>query len=268
MTKPKAGSHPAGGPPRGLRTRKRPPTIGGLRTLLAHIVDRYEAERSRLAREMHDDLGQMLMALRVDLDTASRLVKEGAGAAAILERLELAAQHLKLGAEPAKRISAELRPGVLDHFGLWAALEMEAHRFQSRTGIRCSLESSAETALPPARAILVFRMFQEMLARVQRHSRVSQVSSGARCSGGELILTVRHDGRPRAEKADAIEVLWMIESAARLGGAVHFESRAGTRASITLKAPLENTRPAKSGRRLAHRPERVVRHGPGSGQSS
>lgn len=216
-----------------------------LRLLAARVEDLREQERSRVAREIHDELGQMLMVLRMDIELAVAQVTEGAPAAGILHRLAQATQHLQRSVSAAKKVSAELHPAVLDHVGLTAAMEMEGRDFKSRTGIACSIpESPAELPLEPARATAVFRIFQEILTNVERHSGASHVAVHIRMDDTDLVLKVRDNGQGFAaaelEDSGSLGLCWMRERASALGGVVEFGGGPGQGTTVTLRVPFNS----------------------------
>lgn len=220
-----------------------------LRLLAAHVEDLREQERTRLAREIHDELSQMLTVLRMEIEAAAELVKNGSPTTSIIHRLDLATKHLQRSISAAKKISADLRPGVLDHLGLAAALEWQGREFESRTGITCSIpELPVDIPIEPARATAIFRIFQGILTNVALHSGAAQVAVDVHTESGELVLEVRDNGHgiPEGKLEDfgSLGIFGMREKASLLGGAVEFVSRPEKGTKVTLRVPFTRVRDA------------------------
>jgi PAS domain S-box-containing protein len=222
-----------------------------LHALAARLERIREEERTRLAREVHDVLGQMLTGLKLDLAWCGRrLAKIGDEEL----RRQLGAKHDAINTsadamiETVQHISAALRPGVLDSLGLAAALRFEAEQFAGRSGICCQIAPvSGEPALDADRATGVFRIFQELLTNVARHAQASRVEVALAQAAGAVTLEVRDNGRGATaqELADprALGILGMRERAAQLSGSltIHGAPGAGTTAVLTI--PLRRPEP-------------------------
>jgi CheY-like chemotaxis protein len=142
-----------------------------------------------------------------------------------------------------RKISAELRPGVLDHLGLPAALDWQLEEFQTRTGIRCQIsQPRREPALSPRQATGVFRIFQEILTNVARHARAGNVRAGLRFDGGQLVLMVTDDGvgiaPERIFDPASLGLLGMRERALLLGGAVEIKPGRRRGTTVTVRIPV------------------------------
>jgi len=165
-----------------------------LRNLSAHLQSIREKERMNIAREIHDELGQALTALKMDLFwIKNRLPKdEGLLHEKILSMVELVD---KTG-ESVHRISAELRPGLLDDLGLAAAIEWQAEEFQRRTGISCDVSLDPEDFVTSQdMSTTIFRIFQETLTNIVRHAEASRVKVMLREKDNEINLEVSDNGR-------------------------------------------------------------------------
>jgi signal transduction histidine kinase len=201
-----------------------------LRALAGRLESVREEERTRIARELHDELGQVLTALRIDLswidtrfgkDNEQLLAKTRAMVALIEETIGTV-----------RRIAADLRPGILDDLGLSAALEWQAMEFTSRTGIRCGVTVPPD--LPPVApdpAIALFRIFQEALTNIMRHAGATTVEVAVGVEAGCIRMTVRDNGRGITE-ADlrpgrSLGLVGMRERARALGGQVTIEGKHG-----------------------------------------
>ena len=220
-----------------------------LRALSAWLESLREEERTRIAREIHDELGQMLTGLKMDLRWIERKVGEIEGNPALNPILEKAVEAGELADQTitaVQRIASELRPGVLDQLGLFPALKHEAQQFQKRTGLVCTLElPPRQPELPAQVATAVFRIFQETLTNVARHAEATEVRVTFREEGGRVTLEVADNGRGLPADAlgspKALGLLGMKERAAVLGGDVQFQSAAGRGTTVTLRLPLTAT---------------------------
>ena len=220
-----------------------------LRALSARLESLREEERTRIAREIHDELGQMLTGLKMDLRWIEKKVGEIDGHPTLNPVIDKAVEAGELADQTitaVQRIAAELRPGVLDQLGLFPALKHEAQRFHKRTSILCQVElPQRQPELPPQVATAVFRIFQETLTNVARHAEAAEVRVTFREEGSRVILEVADNGRGLPPDAlrnpKALGLLGMKERAAVLGGDVQFHSSPGRGTSVTLRLPLTAT---------------------------
>jgi len=191
-----------------------------LRALSAHVESVREDERTGIAREIHDVLGQALTALKMDL---AWLARRATGQEALLEKLRAMSEATDEIIQQVRRISTELRPGVLDDLGLLAAIEWQAQEFEERTGTLCTVESNVGDApLPRDVSTALFRIFQEALTNVARHAEAREVAVHLWLADGELRMEVRDDGRgitvAQAGNPRSLGLLGIRERARRLGG--------------------------------------------------
>src|SRR5437660_385693 len=165
-----------------------------LRALSVYLQSVREEERSRIAREVHDELGQALTSCKLDLAwLAGRLPRSEKSL--IVKTRELIT-HVDSTIQMVRRIATELRPGILDHLGLSAALEWQANEFQTRTGIRCDVYSElGDIPLDPDVNTAFFRIFQETLTNIIRHAGATHVTVHLKEEAGWIILEVRDNGR-------------------------------------------------------------------------
>ena len=192
-----------------------------LRGLAANLLKVREEERTSIAREMHDELGQALTGLKMDLAWISRRLPTEQ--AALRERTDAMGDLVDRTIQTVRRLSSELRPGVLDDLGLAAAVEWFTHDFQSRTGIHCDLsEAIGEGAIAPEVATALFRILQESLTNVARHAGATRIEIDLRQEDRVIHLDVHDDGRGirREEVADgeAFGLIGMRERAELLNG--------------------------------------------------
>jgi PAS domain S-box-containing protein len=214
---------------------------GQLRSLADRLRRVREEERSAIARQIHDEMGQVLTALRLDvswlearLPAADQALHDKCAAMARL--IEDTIGHVRV-------LATELRPAVLDDLGLSAAIEWEAQGFARRTGIPCDLRLAADlSGLDADRATDLFRILQEALTNVARHARARQVGIRLELSRDTLLLQVDDDGRgiTATEAADprALGLLGMRERALRWSGAVEVQARRAGGTSVTVRIPL------------------------------
>ncbi len=214
-----------------------------LRTLLAHLQSVREDERTRISREIHDELGQSLTALKMDLAwMVRRLDKDHKP---LVEKASLMSKLIDMNIQTVKRISAELRPGLLDDLGLTAALEWQAEEFHGRTGIPCKLMIKPEDLeLDKDLSTAIFRVFQETLTNVVRHAQARKVMADLRRTGQEVVLTVRDDGKGITEKQLAsptsIGLIGMRERIRFLKGTVKITGSKDKGTTVMVKIPLSH----------------------------
>lgn len=217
-----------------------------LRALSARLQSLREEERSRISREIHDELGQYLTALKMDLRWLEKRIGAGGDDPAMLAALN---KIVEAGAVVDKsiisvqEIASQLRPGTLDNLGLAPALRHEASKFQERTGVVCDLELPEESlTLSPETSTTVFRIFQETLTNVARHAHATRLKVCLRQDGQYLRLEVEDNGRgispKQMDSPRALGILGMKERASVLGGQLTIEkgSEVGTR--VVLHLPL------------------------------
>jgi signal transduction histidine kinase len=212
-----------------------------LRALTAHLQQVREEERIRIARQVHDELGQGLTGLKLDLTwLVNDLVKTdpilGQKVQALTERIDATIQTVR-------QISTELRPGVLDNLGLVAAIEWQAHDFQLRTGVRCTITTMAdETMWGQEFSTTFFRIFQETLTNIIRHAEATAVEVVMAVDAGRLVLIVSDNGKGITEAAIAstksIGLAGIRERAALLGGTAVFSGGPGLGTIVTVSIPL------------------------------
>lgn len=217
-----------------------------LRALTSRLQTLREEERARISREIHDQLGQYLTALKLDLHSIKRAVgspSRTTRADALERKVDSAIDLANQTITSVQKIATELRPVVLDRLGLAAAIEGEAQAFQARTGIPC------ECVLPmnpfevnADHATAAFRIFQESMTNVARHAKASHVEVRLDVEGGDLLVEVVDDGTGIREgdlaNPRSLGLLGMQERAAILGGNVTFAGNPGKGTTVTIRLPL------------------------------
>ncbi|MEO8297861.1 MAG: PAS domain S-box protein [Burkholderiales bacterium] len=224
------------------RTAELSSALAQLRQLSAYLEQVREEERTRIAREIHDELGSLLVALKMDVAWLARRVDDRAP---LVDKCQGMTRLIDTAVDNVGRIITDLRPSVLDHQGLWAALEWQAQEFIEAADLCCDWTTQIAADAPePAgtAAIAVFRIFQEMLSNVGRHAQAGQVRIGIQADAAQLRIEVADDGRgaPAAafERATAWGVMGMRERASQHGGEVLIDSAPGRGTRVRLTLPL------------------------------
>jgi len=219
-----------------------------LRALTARTEEVREEERTGIAREIHDELGQALTAFKMDLSWLGRRIsgESSAPGTTLVEKLASMSTMVDEVIERVRRISAELRPGVLDDLGLLAAIEWEAQRFEERSGATCVVSSNVgDRQFGRDVSTAVFRIVQEALTNVARHARATHVTIrlDSAPDGRALRLEVRDDGVGISDDATrnprALGLLGMRERARRFGGTVTSRRVPDGGTVVTVEVPLE-----------------------------
>ena len=199
-----------------------------------------EQEKSRVARELHDELAQSLTALKMDtIWVRDRLARDPAAAAAKLAGM---LEMLDASVAATRRISADLRPLVLDDLGLLPAIEWLVQNFTQRTGVPCSLDADESLDLPEPFATAAFRIVQESLANAAKHAQARQAHVRLARDGSEMVLEVRDDGvgfqadAPR--KAGSLGLAGVRERAQLLQGRIEVASAPGRGTTVRARIPL------------------------------
>lgn len=211
-----------------------------LRALTGHLQFVREEERTRIAREVHDELGQALTGLKLDL---SWLAGKLTAARQLQKKIKAMSAQVDGTIHAVRRIATELRPGVLDSLGLAAAIEWQAAEFQERTGIRCEMKIDVTEMIWERNfSTACFRVFQETLTNIIRHAHATHVEVRLAQVENELLLTVHDNGRGITEReithAKSIGLIGMKERATQAGGVVLFSGGPGQGTTVTLRVPV------------------------------
>jgi PAS domain S-box-containing protein len=217
-----------------------------LRALTGRLETLREAERIRISREIHDELGQKLTGVKMDLLWMEQHLGEWENlpaANAILDRVVWTTELVDEIVGTVQEIAAELRPGVLDKLGLGPALQYEARRFQDRAGIPCEVRlPEKELELSSKVSTAFFRVFQESLTNVARHARATKVEAELKAEPGFIVLSLRDNGKGITEadiaNPQSLGLLGMKERVAHLGGEVVFQSQPGQGTNVTVRIPM------------------------------
>jgi PAS domain S-box-containing protein len=230
-----------------------------MRALSARLQTVREEEAGRVAREVHDEIGQALTALGLDVAWLANNLNREETREKFAGKLRSMAKLIETTTESVERIAENLRPGILDEVGLGAAAEWAVGQFRERTGIECRFESNLNGhSFELDLATAIFRILQEALTNIARHARARQVDVRVRCEGGALHLEVRDDGagidRARISDSRSFGLLGMRERARALGGNCVVASRREGGTLVTATIPLRMARD-ESDVRIRKRPD-------------
>jgi PAS domain S-box-containing protein len=215
-----------------------------LRSLAAQLRKAREEEAIRISREIHDQLGQALTGLRMDVEMLQNFCRAGTppGARAEAEhRLKKMTAAIDDTISLARRVSAELRPPLLDALGLSAALEWEAREFEARSSIFCNISLPPDE--PPISrecATVVFRIFQELLTNIARHAQASEISIAFVANDADVTLTVQDDGvgfDPSGARPGGLGMIGMHERARPCGLSLKVKSSPGEGTTAVVRIP-------------------------------
>ena len=217
-----------------------------LRALAAHLQSVREEERTRISREIHDQLGQELTGLKIEVNWIATRLPDGNKA--LVTRAHSALHLIDDIVQSVRRIAAGLRPAISDQLGLAAAIEWQTKDFRKRTGIRCKLALPADMpALDQEGATAMYRVFQELLTNVARHAEASRVEVTMEVDGEILVLSVEDNGKGIGKAslfgANALGFLGMRERLRPLGGNIEVDEtrEKGTKVSAYIPIGSERT---------------------------
>jgi len=223
-----------------------------LRALAARLQSVREEERTYIAREIHDELGQACTAIKMDLALIGRKLTKRQ--TALRAKVESSIELVDGTIVTLRRIASELRPRTLDDLGLPAALEAQAQEFESRTGIHCSVTLPPEPlALDTDRSTAIFRIFQESLTNVARHAHATRVEARLQLERDRIVFQVFDNGTgfdPEVAKArKSLGLIGMQERALLLNGEFKTEGVPGAGTTMTLTIPFP---PTEGGGKIRH----------------
>jgi len=209
--------------------------------LTAYLDRVREEERARISREIHDELGQQLTGLKMDASWIYKHVPEKDET--LRKKISSMISLMDETVKTIRRISTELRPGILDDLGLIAALEWQSSEFQKRTEIACKFRSQIqELEIDEGKSTGIFRIFQEALTNVMRHSQATSIEATLCKSGSELTLTVSDNGVgfnvAEAKGKKTLGLIGMRERALILGGEFEIESAQNQGTHLMLRIPV------------------------------
>ena len=212
-----------------------------LRDLASHLQLIREEEGSRIAREIHDELGQALTALKMDAHWLG--LRLSSHQQVLVDKIKSMSMIIDTTVQAVRRISSELRPGLLDDLGLTAAIEWQAHEFCSRAGLQCSIRSEPEDIiLDQSRSIALFRIFQEALTNIARHAHATRVEVILKENTDTVEMEVRDNGEGiTAEQLAASRsfgILGIRERVHSLGGELRISGAPDRGTTVHVSLPI------------------------------
>jgi PAS domain S-box-containing protein len=215
-----------------------------LRNLSGHLQSLLEEERTRISREIHDELGQSLTALKLDLSLIRRRLVSGGLAEQAAKVQEIEHTVIRI-IRTVRKIATKLRPGILDELGVAAAIEWMAKDFQNRTGIGCKVTiQKADKISDTVRATAIFRIVQEALTNVMRHAAASQVNVSLKKKDDTLIVEVRDNGigimEGRIFGSNSLGLIGIRERVRLLGGNTVVSGKPGEGTLVRVTLPIGN----------------------------
>ena len=215
-----------------------------LRALAAYQEGLLEQERKHIAGEVHDEMGQLMTALKMDISLMRLRFGENLQLLGMIDEMRSLVDRT---INVVRQVASNLRPAVLDH-GLAPAIEWLAVDFSKRGTIRCRLDAGGSFELPELQATAVFRVVQESLTNVTRHSQAREVVISTQCSGQQLQIVVRDDGigfdTVAVGKGLGFGLFGMRERLLALGGRLRIVSAPGQGTTVTIRLPLVNGEPS------------------------
>ena len=213
-----------------------------LRSLSRHLESIREEERARIAREIHDELGQILTALKLDLSWIG--LKLDTGQKTLKDKADSMAHNIDSAIRTVQKISGELRPGLLDDLGLEAAIEWQAGKFTEQTGIRCSIDMPSENLNFSSKlATNLFRILQETLTNIARHAKAGRAWIRLEKKKNEITLTIRDNGVGlppyKINHPLSLGLTGIRERVIYCGGEIEFQSGKPKGTIVKVKVPLE-----------------------------
>ena len=214
-----------------------------LRNLNAHLQSVREKERTEIAREIHDEFGTILTALKIDLSWLEKKLPQEKRL--LVEKTRKSLDLINAAIKAVQRISSELRPGILDHLGLASAVEWHVKEFGSRTGIACDISVDMDnTDLDKDLSTTIFRILQEALTNIARHAEATEVGIGLRDKEGLLSLSVVDNGKGIREEQlsahDSFGLMGIKERVKHWSGDVTIRGIRNKGTTITVNIPREN----------------------------
>jgi PAS domain S-box-containing protein len=215
-----------------------------IRQLASNIENIREEEKIKIAREIHDELGQQLTGLKMDVSWLAK--KLNPEQAILQEKTKEILSLLDETVRSVRRIASELRPGLLDDLGLVAAMEWQSEEFEKRFGIKVDFISSFNDAKIPSRiATGFFRIYQESLTNVARHSQAHQIIAALDQKKDEIVLQISDDGKgfdgKDIENKKTLGLLGMKERTMMMGGRYEINSKPGEGTTVIVAVPLEKS---------------------------
>ena len=212
-----------------------------LRSVSAHLERIREEEQARIAREIHDQIGQQLTGLKMDVSWVKGMLGKKAEPEAILKKLNEMLDSVDEAVKTVRKVASDLRPSILDDFGLIDALDWHSKEFATRSGINVHFKSLVkEINADPAITIGLFRIYQEALVNVARHAAAKNVITVLETSDKKVFLSITDDGKgfDSSIEKKTLGLLGMKERAQMIGGTLTINSKPGTGTALFITVPL------------------------------
>jgi PAS domain S-box-containing protein len=216
-----------------------------IRKLTSHLQNIREEERTNIAREIHDELGQLLTVMKMDVSWLNKKIGTDAEVP-VKNKMKDLLDMIDGTVKTVRRISSELRPSLLDDLGLVAAIEWHLIEFEKRVGIKTSFTDAAdEVVLPDKVKTGIFRIFQESLTNVARHAEASKITVKMECKNNMFLLKISDNGigfdKTKVADKRTLGILGMKERSEMMGGIYDIVSTPGKGTTILVKVPLTET---------------------------
>jgi len=217
-----------------------------VRMLASHLQDIREEERAFMAREIHDELGQQLTALKLDISWL--MLKLSEADPVIQEKIQTMETMISGSLKTVKKLATELHPALLDKLGIVEAIKWQSKEFEKRTNIKVVLDLPSEILnLPAKTAIALFRIYQESLTNIARHANATNVFGMLSVNDEELIFTIKDDGNgfdiSGIEKKQSLGLLGMRERTVMIGGRYEIVSEPGSGTTVLVLIPVREIWP-------------------------
>jgi len=212
-----------------------------IRELASHLEDIREEEKIKISREIHDELGQQLTAIKIDVSSTSK--KINGDNEAIKQKLKHTTELIDEAIKTVRKIATELRPGILDDLGLVAALQWQSQEFQKRSGIKIKFDSAeSDVTIAKNTAVALFRIYQESLTNVGRHAEATTVSATLQQKDNLIVLHISDDGKGFDVKEighkKTLGLLGMKERTLMMGGKYDIISLTGKGTTVAVSVPM------------------------------
>lgn len=213
-----------------------------LRELATHLQSVREEERTMIAREIHDELGQVLTALKIQVSLLANKLNHDQEP--LKKKINSLTDMIDESVESVQKISAKLRPGILDELGLVAAIEWQSEEFEKLTNVKCSLVlPKEELILEKDKSTAIFRIFQEALTNIARHSQATKAQISLLNYQSNIFLEIQDNGKgitqDQIKDFNSLGIHGMEERALVFGGQVYIEAIAGKGTTVKVEIPID-----------------------------
>jgi len=213
-----------------------------LRELATHLQSVREEERTMIAQEIHDELGQVLTALKIQISLLANKLNNDQEP--LKQKINSLSDMIDASVESVQKISSKLRPGILDELGLIAAIEWQTEEFEKLTSIKCSLVlPKEELVLEKDKSTAIFRIFQEALTNIARHSQATKAQISLLNFQSNIFLEIQDNGRgisqDQIKDFKSLGIHGMEERAMVFGGQVYIEGISGKGTKVKVEIPID-----------------------------